>query len=48
MGNSEVDAYIEAIHDSLGDTYTEAELKEAVRIAHEALKAEQLDGWLRS
>jgi hypothetical protein len=43
MGNAEVDAYIEANYESLGPTYTHAELLEAVRVAHEALTPEQLE-----
>jgi hypothetical protein len=39
--NAEVDAYTEAIYNSLGETYSEAELKEAVRVAHEGLTPEQ-------
>jgi len=41
LDNAEIDAFIEGIYDSLGPTYTEAELLEATRLAHESLTQEQ-------
>ncbi len=41
--NSGADAYIKTIYESLAVTYTDAELKEAGRVAHEALTPEQLE-----
>jgi hypothetical protein len=46
VDNAEVDAFIEAIYDSLGPTYTEAELREATRVAHLSLTQEQQERML--
>jgi hypothetical protein len=46
LDNTEVDAYIERIYDSLGNSYTEAELLEATRLAHLSLTQEQRERML--
>jgi hypothetical protein len=46
MDNAEIDAFIEGIYESLGPTYTEAELLEATRVAHLSLTREQQERML--
>ena len=46
VDNTEIDAFIEGVYDSHGPTYTEAELKEATRLANESLTQEQRERML--
>jgi hypothetical protein len=46
VDRTEIDVYIEAIYDSLGETYPEAEILEATRVAIESLTQEQRERML--